>query len=477
MKSIMKKYFFSIILGLIILLFIVIKFQYLVIPYFWDESWSYASAIFNLAEHGPSMVPGCIDVELYRGHPMFYYFLSSLCMKIFGSSVLVMHSYSLLISILLIISIYILCNHFYDSKTGILAVLFLIPQTEFFAQSTMLLPEVFLALLVVVSIYFYFRRKWLWFCITATMLVMTKESGIVIMGAFLFDKIILDRFYRTKDETSTKRIRETLFIIIPCLIFILYALINRILFGWYFFPQHTHEFAKNLKHFMENMNNMYQLLFFSNGRAVLIIFIGISIVYLIIKKQLRTLNLHVIFFLLIYILFFFMFSGINFFVSRYLMSVYPLYAIIAAIFIVKLFEKRTLLLILGVSFTVFVIGRSTFNYKLECDVSPYFINSVKLHQEVVHFCEDQNWQNESISTNFLMTYNLREPFLGYLKNPSMPFKNLKGTGDTTSAIFIFYSTEVGDNRRDTIMGNKKFKMLKRFEKDPAWAEIYQRINN
>ena len=53
--------------------FIILKWDALFLPYFWDEAWVYMPAIRTMAEKGPSILPGSIEADLYTGHPLFFY--------------------------------------------------------------------------------------------------------------------------------------------------------------------------------------------------------------------------------------------------------------------------------------------------------------------------------------------------------------------------------------------------------------------
>src|SRR5690606_18127328 len=110
---------------IIIALFIVFKISYLNLPHFWDESWSYARAIHKMYEQGPTLLPGNVDVDATRGHPLFYYFITSLWMKVFGISLISKHVFALIIAVLTLISAFIVNKILFSSRAGFLAVLWL----------------------------------------------------------------------------------------------------------------------------------------------------------------------------------------------------------------------------------------------------------------------------------------------------------------------------------------------------------------
>lgn len=79
---------------------ILIRAQYLDMAYYWDEAWVYVPGIQHMAETGPSLLPDAIPEYYSRGHPLLFYFLGSIWIKIFGSSYVAFHAYPLLISVI-----------------------------------------------------------------------------------------------------------------------------------------------------------------------------------------------------------------------------------------------------------------------------------------------------------------------------------------------------------------------------------------
>src|SRR6185295_19427051 len=84
------------ILSLAILLLWIYKFPFLSLPFFTDEAWSYAPAVWAMYQSHPCLVPGCIPVDLYRGHPLLFYFISASVAKIFGFTPFVLHLFALI---------------------------------------------------------------------------------------------------------------------------------------------------------------------------------------------------------------------------------------------------------------------------------------------------------------------------------------------------------------------------------------------
>src|SRR6185312_16370159 len=91
---------------LVLSVFIILKIPALHYPFFADESWSYAPGVKLMYLHGPSLMPNAIDLLYSRGHPLLFYAAAAAWMKIFGVSHIAQHTFSLLISLLLIAAVY-----------------------------------------------------------------------------------------------------------------------------------------------------------------------------------------------------------------------------------------------------------------------------------------------------------------------------------------------------------------------------------
>nr|HMU05546.1 hypothetical protein [Saprospiraceae bacterium] len=85
---------------LIYLLFwTLLRAQYIDIPFYWDEAWVYAPGIRHMMDSGPSLLPDAIPEFYSRGHPLLFYFLGGIWLKIFGTSFVAYHTFPLTISV------------------------------------------------------------------------------------------------------------------------------------------------------------------------------------------------------------------------------------------------------------------------------------------------------------------------------------------------------------------------------------------
>ena len=230
---------------LVIIVFAVLKFPHLSYPFYWDESWPYASAVRAMYMHGPALAPWAIPPDLSRGHPLLFHFLAASWMNIFGASNVAMHTFSLSVSLTLLVCAYELTLRMFGIWPAITAVLLLAAQEMFFVQSSFLLPEVLLALFSLLSIFSYARGKYLACMLLATALLFTKESGLVLTCVFAADALIaLSTPYSNREKLGRAACAG-----VPLFIYGMFLLAQKHSHGWYFYPLHTSLLEQNFDAF------------------------------------------------------------------------------------------------------------------------------------------------------------------------------------------------------------------------------------
>ncbi len=190
-----------------------------------------------MSENGLGMLPKDLPPELSRGHPLLFSFIYGFAYFLFDDSVIAGHIVSLIISITLLISVYIICNEYYSKHTGLLAVMLIIVQPVFFAQSVLVLPEVCLALFILWSVYFWSRGKLGLYALFSSLAILTKETAVIVPVVIIAGEIILFVF-RNKNGLKFKFRPSHILLLTPFIILGLFLLIQKYQNGWYLFPLH-----------------------------------------------------------------------------------------------------------------------------------------------------------------------------------------------------------------------------------------------
>jgi len=466
----MKKNIFRIdnYIFLIPLLFVlIIKTPHLFIPYFWDEAWSYFPAIFKMYKTSPGLLPGALSLWDAKGHPLFFFFLSSSWMRLVGTSVFWVHVLPLLISLGTIIATYFMVKKHANRWAANISVLLLSVQSLFLAQATMLLPEMLITLLLLLCINFYMQQKYWLFALFASIMVMTKETSIIFIGGFLLFHLFI---YLKSRKEFKKYIWESLLLLVPILVYGFFLVLHKKEFGSYFFADHMGYVKLNWNSISRKLQIATEIVYTNYGRNAILFAVLISIPIVFIKnkkiKYKKFLGL-----LLFQTVIFLSFSVVNFFTQRYMLSLVSLFTIFAGVFIQQAKFKKEILNWIIVLAIAAVPTYYTFTKKTNSDIDLGYIETVKVHQQMVKFCEEQSWFNEPIAASFNLIFCLRNPYLGYLSS-NKRFSKVTNMGKfRETEIFLFESTF--DNHRHQLDSvRNEDTLLKEFKLKHAWGEIY-----
>lgn len=450
----------------IIIGFVILKFQDLFLPYFWDEAWSYFPAINEMVVQGPSLIPNSIDPELYRGHPLMFYFLSSSWMTIFGEEIWIAKSFSLVVSVLTLVSVYLFTKRNFDYITAFLSLFFLTIQSVFFAQASFLLPEMLLALFTVLSIKAFFEKKKILTLLFLTLALYTKESGIVIWGTILFFEFLAG----LKTKSIKGFFSQTVYLLIPILLVAVFFIAQKLIVGWYFFPEHISYLS--LETFILKTEKAWNYLFIGMGRNMITLTGAVALIILLItKNKLITEKKKEIKFLSFFILLYLIFSALNFYSPRYLLSVLP-FSLILFIYFIKSVLKNYSIVFTVLAFILLVINIHHFNINSRSgtDHSFGYKDIINVQQKMISFCEQSDLYENEISAQFLLDKYLKNIKFGFLEK-GKPFHGSKNYIHENTEFAIMSSNEFIEKEYESLMITGK--LIKRFEQNNCWIELYK----
>lgn len=510
-----------------VILFIAFKISALHYPFYWDESWSYAPGIKLMYLHGPSLMPNAIDPFYSRGHPLLFYAAAAAWMKIFGPSHFAQHSFALLLSVLLIVSVYEVALRLFNKRVATIT-LFLLPlQVIFYVQSTFLLPEVMIALLTLWTLYYYVTDKYRRLFVACVLLMFTKESGMVLV--FVLGAHALLSF-GSAGGMRHLRIRKLVAIALSFVVIGLFFLLQKKLNGWYLYPEHM-GYIKFVRHVVwyKFMYALEMLFFYDNRIRIFQLLLLLAIIVAVHLKQARyalamlpayvvfltidnrfhwlprkiMLVLLVISFLVtvrqlvlsyearyrertrfiylgvVFIFAYLVFSCINFFSARYLICVMAvLFVIVAAYFdflLGRLYPQIYKLALACLLLTAYYAFKYN-NGVLDKDLGAF--DAMKVQEDVVTYFERSGLYNANISSeNFLNTAHLQNPMTGFLHG-TRTFSNVAYDVTPATDYAIIDNIKAGNQEEsmmyDTVKNSPYFQLAFRSARGPAWAEVYVR---
>jgi 4-amino-4-deoxy-L-arabinose transferase-like glycosyltransferase len=169
------------------------KVNVLGLPYHWDEI-GYVVPIHWLAQGNLSrVVPGSHPPHAFFGHPPGLFLSVAFLYQIFGETIWLSHFVGITFAFLGVFFTYLLTAHLFDRGTGIIAASFLFGSPIYFTQSTMALPDVPVAALGVMCVYFFFKRQPIAYLFSALYLVLFKETALAHIFSIVTYLVLFER--------------------------------------------------------------------------------------------------------------------------------------------------------------------------------------------------------------------------------------------------------------------------------------------
>ena len=438
--------FYGILLALL-LAFIYAHLPAISLHYFWDEAWVYAPAVKTMIQNGPSLLPDAIPSELSRGHPLFFHFLYGVIGKFIGQSEVVLHSLSVIISCLVVWQLYATLIKITNQPVALLCAVFIMTIPVFFAQATLVLPEVLLSLLAILSIRYYLEKRYTLFLLFSSLGLLTKETFLTVMTGIIVNELIK----RLKKIDELNHFSFT-YLLIPFLPVALFFALQYLEYGWVFYPEHIDMMNYSFKESTTRFFDIMSWIFIKQNRFLFTIPVLLLCGHQVLKNGrsfiYETPQIAKLTFLII--LFFALFSSVNFFSIRYITLALPLMIICGISVIYKTRYLRLFIVILVISAAGST--HSLLSSKLDSprDISIAFWEYVPVQKEVVNFIEDMEIYDQPIYSSFMLHEYLKEPKIGY-RNNEETFSHLTTWRDYSrapEAYYIFSSLEPKDIYED-----------------------------
>lgn len=466
----MKKPIFSYIIAFSVILFIVIfKYPHLFLPHFWDEAWSYSPAVQYLYDHGIGLTPASIPSELSKGHPLFFFFLFATWMKIFGTTLFAKHAFALLISITLLVTLFFVVRKIFNIYVAAISVLLMACQSLFLAQSSMMLPEMLLALLTILTFYFYINNLKIGYLITGSLMVMTKETGILlILVILIYDVVVFIKQEGILAKLKSQFLR-ILILSLPLFIFFIYLLLQKKTYGWFLYPEHIN-FITGLDSGRNQLEMYLNQFIVLHGQAFLLFLMIGSMVIAYLRNDHKDFSSRTpLTLMMIYLLVYLLFSSFNFFSPRYLLSIVWILAVFCSFFLFKaLGDHPGRFYFSGILVAGILLYYSS-HVKNNGDYDLGYVQAVSLQKQAVGFCEENNMYNDGIYCNFLIHEGLTKKSAGFLQDK--PFSKVMTNLNDNPEYLIFNNIEP-DPDYSKVAGNENYHLMKRYDEGWMWIEIY-----
>ncbi len=464
---------FLLLFAVLFVAFLILRFPALELPFFWDELGVYGPASLYLLDNGVSMMPNSMPTELSRGHPLLCPFYFATWMKVFGSSLFAVHLGALTLSVALLGASYALGKQLAGKVGGWITAIFVLVQPVFVAQSTLVLPEILLAFLLTLALYFYFKQQYWGYFVAAGLAVLSKETAIVLPVSLCVVETLMSlrSLFQPKSIRWTTWMRQLLVMGSPLLVFALFLGIQKIQNSWFFFPYHTDLMSFELANVWETFKEVIRFLFWDQGRWLGSILFLVVFVWKFLGKD----NTHFISeekggvipkigIVCMVLAAFVAFDSLNFFMERYTVLLLPILSALFALVVTQLDKRLALLVtILAIVPTFWHHSDKDFSY----DYNLTYEKQVEVQKAVTKYLEEVDWKGEKMVCNFPTYTGLTDARMGYCR---AAFENISPKYQADAEYFVISENGSWIKQFD----KKQFDKIKEFGNEYFSVGVYKR---
>ncbi|MFB0564111.1 MAG: glycosyltransferase family 39 protein [Candidatus Aminicenantaceae bacterium] len=410
-----KKYNFYLIFIVIFTLLIVIKLNTLTAPFHWDVM-GYAVPTTEAVYHNGVL----IDKSSPINHPPLFFIVHALIWKIFGKSLLVSHLFNIVLGSLGLTFLFFLAKELYGSRVAVTATLLLTFNQIFFSQVGQVYLSIALMSTAILSVYFYLKKKYVLYIISASLMLLVKETSVVVLIAIIAFDFLINLF---KKERIGKVIKRLALAAIPGISLLTWLFSHYLVTGWVYktedvFLNEGNYISLLFKNFIKHLIYDSSLENVNRVNWIIFLLVIVSTVIFIRKKSYK----YEILFLLIIV------GNVAFFsltedLPRYFLIIFPFYLLMGARALVMLANsfkyKNIILIAVIISITVLSVmnyhgTRNTDGWRLESNME--YLDMVRLHKTVGKFIEAK-YPHCKVATTFPLIIAFTEPWYGYVKKP------------------------------------------------------------
>lgn len=389
----------------------------LALPYFWDELGVYGRAAVYMHDHRLSLLPSALPPELSRGHPLLLPFLFAAAFRAFGPTPMVAHVGMLIVASGLALSVLWVGRWHWNAAVGLGAMALLLAQPLFLAQSSLLLPEIPMALAGLWAVHAFSRGNHgvagLWLGLAIFLKETAVVLDVVLAGA-------LGLAWLRARPTRARAVRGLLSVVLPVAAYGGFLLLQRHQNGWFLYPFHSRQIDFHWSAMKATLASAASFVFVEQGRigCSAVLALG-SIGQLIGRRPARSSargpGLRGI--LAVFMAAFLLFSAGNVFMKRYLLCLLPPLAILTSQALDDLVRAQAReLAAASLALALLCLAdlrSSTFN----CAYDMSFRDAIRVQQEATQYLESMVGSERPILANFPTVFGLEDPRLGYASKP------------------------------------------------------------
>jgi hypothetical protein len=266
------------------------------LPYWWDSAGFVVQSAYRFLD--TNFFPLTSEFTDFA-HPTLFIVLLALLWKIFGESLLISHIYSLVFTALAVTGMYAVGKEIFPGKhrriMSFLGGMLLLFSPIFLAQVGIIYMEIPLAALALWSYYFFLKQRFISYTVTASLMVLMKETGVLFV-IVLFVVHLISQWRKRK--RNSLRLNEFVYLLLPVGILAAWFLYHWYSTGWWLVsPAAEHTRITSIAVGWSNVISTFTFTFVEQWRFILLVLPGGLLFYFAtqvtnIKNKLRKMWTH-----------------------------------------------------------------------------------------------------------------------------------------------------------------------------------------
>ena len=391
---------------------------------FWDEM-AWLGQAGWLADNGLiRAVPGLRPDAQFFGHPPGLHFVAAVLFKVFGRSIEVAHVLIACLSAAGVCATYMLVRAAHDTRTAVLAALLLLFSPAWFSSAGVFLADLPVAALGVLCALFVMRGRVLAFFVTASCMVLIKETAVALVVALIAFRVL------TRRPLTRATLKDALPYAAPLLVFAAFIIVQKVASGRFFYIYDFETdalFDVGIRSSLQQAAKISHWMLVAQFRWVLT---GAIVLDLLINPGARR-RRELLLFAVVAVASGYAFAVI-FYVPRYVLPVLPFLYALGAVSLMALSRTPVRQLATGataMAVTLWSLARDP--YRGHGEDNMQYLGIVRMHQanalEVA-----TRYAEARIVSAWPMAPQLGDPLLGYVSVPLL-VKWFAGEGDLAEA--------------------------------------------
>ncbi len=401
----------------------------------------------------------------FFGHPPGLHASMAFLFKLFGQSIWLSHLFIVCFSFVGVYFTYLLGSHLFETRVGVCAALFLFFTPMYFAQSGMYLGDVPVTAFGVMSLYFGLRKQYLPYLLASLYLVFIKETGAVLILAFLIYLFITEY----KKESSFRI--EILKYSVPLWAIAAFLIAQKFTAGKFIgiyafeFDIYKHTFGRVFEDFVLILKwiFVYQYRF---------IFTLLILLHFVLHRK-TAFRKELLLFLFVFLLATLPFSYFML-LPRYLLPILPYLCITAAWSVFELVRSEKLNMAFSAAIaSLYIVSLSGSTSYGSNEWNMKYVQIVRMQKSMSEYVETR-FPKSTILASFPFEATLSRPDLGYVSKPvhAVGFKNRMTQNCCELIIFSYESIAQPPLKLMQFVNQDKMALIKRMTAENMISELY-----